>query len=123
MSSNNPHFWNNLLAIYHSVHFNVCGVLQEVMSMEDETTSCYCLMDSNSCHLLLDRPGCYALVGEPFTEVAVKRLKLAVFGNAGANSMDYNLRVYCVDDTPNAFQVPEFGFRTKVSTVCFHALN
>ncbi|KAJ8404517.1 hypothetical protein AAFF_G00337840 [Aldrovandia affinis] len=77
---------------------------EEVISMEDETTSCYCLMDSHSCHLLLDRPGSYALVGEPFTEVAVKRLKLAVFGSAGANSMDYSLRVYCVDDTPNAFQ-------------------
>ncbi|XP_064164220.1 netrin receptor UNC5D-like isoform X2 [Anguilla rostrata] len=77
---------------------------EDVMSVEDETTSCYCLMDSHSCHLLLDRPGCYALVGEPFTEGAVKRLKLAVFGSTGANSMDYSLRVYCVDDTPNAFQ-------------------
>ncbi|KAI1904686.1 hypothetical protein AGOR_G00008260 [Albula goreensis] len=77
---------------------------EEVMSVEDETTSCYCLMDSHSCHLLLDRPGCYALVGEPFTEMAVKRLKLAVFGSIGVNPMDYSLRVYCVDDTPNAFQ-------------------
>ncbi|KAG7477192.1 hypothetical protein MATL_G00091830 [Megalops atlanticus] len=76
---------------------------EEVMSVEDETTSCYCLMDSHSCHLLLDRPGCYALVGEPLTEQAAKRLKLAVFGSVGAN-MDYSLRVYCVDDTPNAFQ-------------------
>ncbi|XP_061071561.1 netrin receptor UNC5D-like isoform X2 [Conger conger] len=77
---------------------------EDVMSVEDETTSCYCLVDSQNCHLLLDQPGCYALAGEPFTEVAVKRLKLAVFGSAGANSMDYCLRVYCVDDTPNAFQ-------------------
>ncbi|KAJ8285944.1 hypothetical protein GJAV_G00032740 [Gymnothorax javanicus] len=77
---------------------------EEVMSVEDETTSCYCLMESHSCHLLLDQPGSYALVGEPLTEVAVKRLKLAAFGCLGSNFMEYSLRVYCVDDTPHAFQ-------------------
>ncbi|XP_048846156.1 netrin receptor UNC5D isoform X3 [Brienomyrus brachyistius] len=77
---------------------------EEVMSMEDETTSCYCLLDSHSCHLLLEQPGSYALVGEPLTETAVKRLKMAVFGSTGGSSLDYSLRVYCVDDTPHAFQ-------------------
>nr|XP_029534394.1 netrin receptor UNC5D-like isoform X3 [Oncorhynchus nerka] len=77
---------------------------EEVMSVEDESTSCYCLMDSSSCHLLLDQPGSYALVGEPLTQAAVKRLKLAVFGSMGPKPMDYSLRVYCVDDTPHAFQ-------------------
>ncbi|XP_020330126.1 netrin receptor UNC5D isoform X4 [Oncorhynchus kisutch] len=77
---------------------------EEVMSVEDESTFCYCLMDSSSCHLLLDQPGSYALVGEPLTQAAVKRLKLAVFGSMGATPMHYSLRVYCVDDTPYAFQ-------------------
>ncbi|XP_031731694.1 netrin receptor UNC5D-like [Anarrhichthys ocellatus] len=77
---------------------------EEVMSVEEECTSCYCLMDSTSCHLLLDQPGSYALVGEPLTQAAVKRLKLAVFGSMEAGSMRYSLRVYCVDDTPHAFQ-------------------
>ncbi|KAM6965349.1 netrin receptor UNC5D [Aplochiton taeniatus] len=77
---------------------------EEVMSVEEESTSCYCLMDSTSCHLLLDQPGSYALVGEPLTQTAVKRLKLAVFGSMGTSLMDYSLRVYCVDDTPHAFQ-------------------
>ncbi|XP_078106474.1 netrin receptor UNC5D-like isoform X3 [Sander vitreus] len=77
---------------------------EEVMSVEEESTSCYCLMDSTSCHLLLDQPGSYALVGEPLTQAAVKRLKLAVFGSMEACSMSYSLRVYCVDDTPHAFQ-------------------
>ncbi|XP_044052261.1 netrin receptor UNC5D isoform X5 [Siniperca chuatsi] len=77
---------------------------EEVMSVEEESTSCYCLMDSASCHLLLDQPGLYALVGEPLTQAAVKRLKLAVFGSMEAGSMSYSLRVYCVDDTPHAFQ-------------------
>lgn len=62
-------------------------------------------MDSMSCHLLLDQPGSYALVGEPLTQAAVKRLKLAVFGSMEAGSVSYSLRVYCVDDTPHAFQV------------------
>ncbi|XP_077417406.1 netrin receptor UNC5D isoform X1 [Vanacampus margaritifer] len=77
---------------------------EEVMLVEDESTSCYCLMDSTSCHLLLNQPGSYALVGEPLTQAAIKRLKLAVFGNMEATSMSYSLRVYCVDDTPHAFQ-------------------
>lgn len=77
------------------------------MSVEEECTSCYCLMDSTSCHLLVGQPGSYALVGEPLTQAAVKRLKLAVFGSMEAGSMSYGLRVYCVDDTPHAFQVRE----------------
>uniref|UniRef100_A0A672YVP1 Netrin receptor UNC5 n=1 Tax=Sphaeramia orbicularis TaxID=375764 RepID=A0A672YVP1_9TELE len=56
------------------------------------------------CHLLLDQPGSYALVGEPLTQVAIKRLKLAVFGSLESDAMSYSLRVYCVDDTPHAFQ-------------------
>uniref|UniRef100_A0A3B3R221 Netrin receptor UNC5 n=1 Tax=Paramormyrops kingsleyae TaxID=1676925 RepID=A0A3B3R221_9TELE len=82
---------------------------EEVMSMEDETTFCYCLLDSHSCHLLLEQPGSYALVGEPLTESAVKKLKMAVFGSMGSSSLDYSLRVYCVDDTPHAFQVSRGG--------------
>uniref|UniRef100_A0A672GC06 Netrin receptor UNC5 n=1 Tax=Salarias fasciatus TaxID=181472 RepID=A0A672GC06_SALFA len=77
---------------------------EDVMSVDEESTSCYCLMDSASCHLLLDQPGSYALVGEPLTQAAVKRLKLAVFGSMEAGSVSYSLRVYCVDDTPHAFQ-------------------
>uniref|UniRef100_A0A8C9SE11 Netrin receptor UNC5 n=1 Tax=Scleropages formosus TaxID=113540 RepID=A0A8C9SE11_SCLFO len=77
---------------------------EEVMSVEDENVSCYCMMECHSCHLLLDQPGRYALVGEPITEAAVKRLKLAAFGSMDTSCLDYSLRVYCVDDTPYAFQ-------------------
>lgn len=84
---------------------NICSLLQDVMSVDEESTSCYCLMDLTSCHLLLDQPGSYALIGEPLTQAAIKRLKLAVFGSMEAGSMNYSLRVYCVDDTPHAFQV------------------
>lgn len=75
------------------------------MSAEEASTSCYLLMDSICCHLLLDQPGSYALVGRPLAPTAAKRLKLAAFGGAIAGSPGYSLRVYCVDDTPHAFQV------------------
>uniref|UniRef100_A0A452QT48 Netrin receptor UNC5 n=1 Tax=Ursus americanus TaxID=9643 RepID=A0A452QT48_URSAM len=80
------------------------GKWEEVMSVEDESTSCYCLLDPFACHVLLDSFGTYALTGEPVTDCAVKQLKVAVFGCMSCNSLDYNLRVYCVDNTPWAFQ-------------------
>ncbi|KAI4885664.1 hypothetical protein NFI96_026595, partial [Prochilodus magdalenae] len=83
---------------------------EEVMSVEDESTACYCLLDSQSCHLLLDEPGSYALVGEPLNEHAGKRLKVAVFGSLEASTTNYSLRVYCVDDTPHAFQDAAMDF-------------
>lgn len=79
--------------------------LQEVMCVEEESTSCHCLMESSCCHLLLDRPGSYALVGEPLVQGAAKRLRLAVFGGVQPHSALYCLRVYCMDDTPHTFQV------------------
>lgn len=78
------------------------------MSVEDESTSCYCLLDPFACHVLLDSFGTYALTGEPITDCAVKQLKVAVFGCMSCNSLDYNLRVYCMDNTPCAFQVSLF---------------
>lgn len=87
---------------------------EEVMSTEKESTSCYCLLEAHSCHLLLDRPGRYALVGEPLCPEATKRLRLAVFGSLDpGNPLGYNLRVYCVDDTPHAFQVVAVGERGR----------
>ncbi|KAM6432093.1 netrin receptor UNC5D isoform 3-T4 [Liasis olivaceus] len=80
------------------------GKWEEVMSVEDETTSCYCLLDPYACHILLDSFGTYALIGEPLTDCSVKELKVAVFGCMSCNSLDYSLRVYCVDNTPYAFQ-------------------
>ncbi|XP_068776710.1 netrin receptor UNC5D isoform X4 [Struthio camelus] len=80
------------------------GKWEEVMSVEEETTSCYCLLDPYACHILLNSFGTYALVGEPISDCAVRQLKVAVFGCMSCNSLDYNLRVYCMDNTPCAFQ-------------------
>nr|XP_025978142.1 netrin receptor UNC5D isoform X1 [Dromaius novaehollandiae] len=80
------------------------GKWEEVMSVEEETTSCYCLLDPYACHILLNSFGTYALIGEPISDCAVRQLKVAVFGCMSCNSLDYNLRVYCMDNTPCAFQ-------------------
>ncbi|XP_039212523.1 netrin receptor UNC5D isoform X1 [Crotalus tigris] len=95
----------------NSEHWNIhlkkrkhLGKWEEVMSVEEETTSCYCLLDPYACHILLDSFGTYALFGEPLSDCSVKELKVAVFGCMSCNSLDYSLRVYCVDNTPWAFQ-------------------
>lgn len=76
------------------------------MSVDEDSTSCYCLLEANRCHLLLEHPGRYALVGAPMNPDAAKRLRLAVFGCPDPSSaLGFSLRVYCVDDTPNTFQV------------------
>ncbi|TNN60063.1 Netrin receptor UNC5D [Liparis tanakae] len=78
---------------------------EEVMPVDEESSSCYCLLEAQRCHVLLEHPGRYALVGEPLSPDAAKRLRLAVFGSPdGGNSLGFTLRVYCVDDTPHAFQ-------------------
>uniref|UniRef100_A0A8C5B4F3 Netrin receptor UNC5 n=1 Tax=Gadus morhua TaxID=8049 RepID=A0A8C5B4F3_GADMO len=78
---------------------------EEVMSMDEESTSCYGLLEAERCHLLLGRPGRYALVGRPLSQAAAKRLRLGVFGSPDlSNPLGYNLRVYCVDDTLHALQ-------------------
>ena len=74
--------------------------------MDEESTSCYGLLEVERCHLQVGRPGRYALVGRPLSQAAAKRLRLAVFGSPDlSNPLGYNLRVYCVDDTPHALQV------------------
>ncbi|NXH16932.1 UNC5D protein, partial [Bucco capensis] len=95
----NPEHWN-----IHLKKRTQQGKWEEVMSVEEETTSCYCLLDPYACHILLNSFGTYALVGAPLCERAIRRLKVAVFGCLSCNSLDYNLRVYCMDNTPSAFQ-------------------
>ncbi|NXK66188.1 UNC5D protein, partial [Sylvietta virens] len=94
-----PQHWS-----IHLKRRSLQGKWEEVMSVEEETTSCYCLLDPYACHILLNSFGTYALIGEPLSDCAVRQLKVAVFGCLSCNSLDYNLRVYCVDNTPCAFQ-------------------
>ncbi|XP_061589323.1 netrin receptor UNC5D-like [Cololabis saira] len=87
---------------------------EEVLSVDEESTSCYCLLEAQRCHVLLGQPGCYVLVGEPLNQEAAKRLRLAVFGSPDVgNALGFTMRVYCVDDTPHAFQEVAVGERSR----------
>uniref|UniRef100_A0A672IK01 Netrin receptor UNC5 n=1 Tax=Salarias fasciatus TaxID=181472 RepID=A0A672IK01_SALFA len=87
---------------------------EEVASVGEESTACYCLLEAQRCHVLLEQPGRYALVGEPLCKEAAKRLRLAAFGSLDhGNALGFTLRVYCVDDTPHAFQEVVVGERSR----------
>lgn len=82
-------------------------LLQEVVTLDEETlnTPCYCQLEPRCCHILLEQLGTYALVGESYSRSAIKRLQLAIFAPTLCTSLEYNLKVYCLEDTPDALKV------------------
>lgn len=79
------------------------------MTLDEETlnTPCYCQLEAKSCHVLLDQLGTYVFVGESYSRSAIKRLQLAIFAPTVCTSLEYNLKVYCLEDTPDALKVPQ----------------
>lgn len=88
-------------------HLTSTVTLQEVVTLDEETlnTPCYCQLEARSCHILLDQLGTYVFTGESYSRLAVKRLQLAIFAPALCTSLEYSLRVYCLEDTPVALKV------------------
>ncbi|CAO2608175.1 Netrin receptor UNC5B [Lemmus lemmus] len=82
------------------------GHWEEVVTLDEETlnTPCYCQLEAKSCHILLDQLGTYVFTGESYSRSAVKRLQLAIFAPALCTSLEYSLRVYCLEDTPVALK-------------------
>ncbi|NXG28908.1 UNC5B protein, partial [Dromaius novaehollandiae] len=83
------------------------GNWEEVVTLDEETlnTPCYCQLEAKSCHVLLDQLGTYVFVGEPYSRSAIKRLQLAIFAPTVCTSLEYSLKVYCLEDTPDALKV------------------
>ncbi|NXE01994.1 UNC5B protein, partial [Chaetorhynchus papuensis] len=79
----------------------------EVVTLDEETlnTPCYCQLEAKSCHILLDQLGTYVFVGESYSRSAIKRLQLAIFAPTICTSLEYSLKVYCLEDTPDALKV------------------
>ncbi|XP_047668712.1 netrin receptor UNC5B isoform X4 [Tachysurus fulvidraco] len=89
------------------------GFWEEVLTIGEESLSspCYMQLEEQSCHILMEHLGTYSLVGQSVPpQPACKRLQLALFApRAPCLSLDYSLRVYCIQDTPYALkEVLEF---------------
>lgn len=86
--------------------------------MDEETlnTPCYCQLEAKSCHILLDQLGTYVFTGESYSRSAIKRLQLAIFAPALCTSLEYSLRVYCLEDTPVALKVGACQSSAAIST-------
>ncbi|XP_016154647.1 PREDICTED: netrin receptor UNC5B [Ficedula albicollis] len=82
------------------------GNWEEVVTLDEETlnTPCYCQLEAKSCHVLLDQLGTYVFVGESYSRSAIKRLQLAIFAPSVCTSLEYSLKVYCLEDTPDALK-------------------
>ncbi|XP_067139903.1 netrin receptor UNC5C-like isoform X2 [Centruroides vittatus] len=75
------------------------------LGRETINTPLYCQMDLQHCHLLMEQLGRFALVGESTGESkAIKSLNLAAFAPPLHSSVDYCIRLYCVEDTQAALQ-------------------
>jgi len=69
----------------------------------------YCQLEAETCRLFSERLGTLALVGESLHMGAAKRLRLVLFSDAHCSTLEYNIRVYCMDDTRDVFKVrPEW---------------
>lgn len=72
-------------------------------------TQVYVQVDLSQCHVMTDRLMRYALIGEPnMAGKAIKILRIAAFGPAVVSAVDYNLRVYFVEDTMDALEVGRY---------------
>ncbi len=77
------------------------------MGKETINTLMYCQLDLDSAHVMTELLGRVALVGAtiPGQPPAIKRHKLAAFAPLYPSTLDYSIRVYCVEDTDAAVQV------------------
>lgn len=65
----------------------------------------YCQLEAETCRLFSEQLGTFALVGESLHMGAAKRLRLVLFSDAYCSTLEYNIRVYCMDDTQDVFKV------------------
>lgn len=65
----------------------------------------YCQLEAGTCYVFTEQLGRFALVGEALSVAAAKRLKLLLFAPVACTSLEYNIRVYCLQDTRDALKV------------------
>ena len=80
--------------------------LSVTLGQEDINTQIYTQVDATHCHIMTEQLQRYTLIGEPaLLGRAVKILRLAAFAPALPPSMDYSIRVYVIEDTPDVLEV------------------
>ncbi|XP_068182336.1 netrin receptor UNC5A [Antennarius striatus] len=82
------------------------GTWEDVLLMGEEPVSepYYCQLEAETCRLFSEQLGTLALVGESLHMGAAKRLRLVLFSDAYCSTLEYNIRVYCMDDTQDVFK-------------------
>ncbi|XP_057205899.1 netrin receptor UNC5A isoform X4 [Triplophysa rosa] len=77
------------------------GSWEDVLQLGEEVVSepYYCQLEAETCQVFTEQLGRFALVGESLSMAATKRLKLLLFAPAYCSTLEYNIRVYCMDDT------------------------
>ncbi|KAM4554794.1 netrin receptor UNC5A isoform 4-T4 [Odontesthes bonariensis] len=85
---------------------NYEGAWEDVLLMGEELVSepYYCQLETETCRLFSEQLGTFALVGESLHMGAAKRLRLMLFSDAYCSTLEYNIRVYCMDDTQDVFK-------------------
>ncbi|XP_041846618.1 netrin receptor UNC5A isoform X4 [Melanotaenia boesemani] len=85
---------------------NYEGAWEDVLLMGEEMVSepYYCQLEAETCRLFSEQLGTFALVGESLHMGASKRLRLVLFSDAYCSTLEYNIRVYCMDDTQDVFK-------------------
>lgn len=85
---------------------NYEGAWEDVLLMGEEPLSepYYCQLEAETCRLFSEQLGTFTLVGESLHMGAAKRLRLVLFSDAYCSTLEYNIRVYCMDDTQDVFK-------------------
>jgi leucine-rich repeat transmembrane protein FLRT len=84
------------------------------LGQETINTPGYCQLDQGQCHFVTDYLTRYTLIGESSPGgKGVKILRLAAFAPPVPSSIDYSIRVYVIEDTPDALQV-RTDFNTRI---------
>lgn len=89
---------------------------QDVLQLGEEVFSepYYCQLEAETCRVFTEQLGRFALVGESLSMAAAKRLKLLLFAPAYCSTLEYNIRIYCMDDTQDLLKVRPLIFKIYI---------
>ncbi|MBN3273554.1 UNC5A protein, partial [Polyodon spathula] len=98
------------------------GTWEDVLHVGEELPSdlYYCQLEAKSCRIFTEQLGRFTLVGESLSMEAAKRLKLVLFAPMCCSTLEYSIRVYCMDDTQDMLKVvPLTGYKNaKAKNLC-----